>query len=348
MANILSQNEVDELLGAVERGDAIGEGENGEGGQGAQTVEEYNFRRPNLITRDQLRGFTNIHDEFSRELQSSLSIFLRTNVSLNLVSADQQQYNEFVFSLSEVTHMVLFGVDPLPGMAVLEINLPLVFGIVDLLLGGEGDVETSIRKLTEVEIAIIKPIIEMAFKRLSGAVKSVVDVTVQPGRAESSPEYVQAAPSDAPVVVLTFDAKIGLANGIINICYPLPLVQALLKELQGKAGQLDNYYGKTSPEESRRKIMTAFLDVPLPATAWLGDALIRTKDLMKLSVGDVLILNKEIMDPLDVYVSKELAFKARPGVSEGMLGVKIYKRVEHTQENVVDTLFINEDPDKLL
>ena len=167
MANtILSQDEVDALLNAVDDGEMFSDEDEDIEPTEQEQVSNYSFRRPNLITKEQLRKITDLHDEFARELQSRLSISLRTNVDINRVSAEQQQYNEFIFSLSDITHIALFEMDPLSGLALLEINLSLVFGIVDLYLGGEGDVETAIRKPTEVELAILDPIAEFIYDAL--------------------------------------------------------------------------------------------------------------------------------------------------------------------------------------
>ena len=55
-----------------------------------------------------------------------LSLHLRTHIDFKLVATDQQQYNEFILSLSNISHLVLFAVNPLPGTGVAEINLSLV------------------------------------------------------------------------------------------------------------------------------------------------------------------------------------------------------------------------------
>jgi len=332
MANILSQDEVDALLGAVERGEVFSEEEEEEEEYSSDMVTEYNFRRPNLVTKDQLRGFTNLHSDFAREFQSMLSIFLRTNVNINLVSAEQQQYSEFVMSLSDITHMVLFSMRPLMGMGVLEINLSLVFGVVDLLLGGEGDVESAIRKLTEVEIELNELVVKMMFESLVKGFEVIMPVEIQRARCESSPEYVQAAPDDAPVVVLTFDAKIGLANGIFNFCYPLPMVQRLLREMHGKSGQMDNYYGKINPIDSRRHILSSLMEVPMRVGVGLGNACIKTKDWLNLTAGDILVLDSKTDHLLPIAIEGEHLFEGYPGKINKKLGVKICKHFEVTGE----------------
>ena len=148
--NILSQEEVDALMGAVERGELIQQDEDSASSELESQVLEYNFRRPNLITKDELRMLNTLHENFTRELQSSLSLLMRANCDIKLVSTDQHQYHEFIISLSDVTHVVLLSLKPLPGLVVMEVNLSLIFGIVDLLLGGQGDIETEARKLSEV------------------------------------------------------------------------------------------------------------------------------------------------------------------------------------------------------
>jgi len=339
MANILSQDEVDALLNAVEDGELETPEENEtETDKKSQTVVEYNFRRPKMLSKEQLRGFNNLHDNFARDVQSMLSLRLRTQTNFKLVSTDQQQYNEFVLSLSSITHVILFTVDPFPGTAVIEINLSLVFGIVDLLLGGKGDVETETRKLTEVEIAIISPLITNILNQLEASWNFIVPTKIVAERTESNPEYVHAAPSDAPVVVLTFDAKIGLANGIINICYPLPMVQLLLNKLQLTSGQFDSYYGKNDDKDSLRQILSAILDVPLYTTASLGNALIPTKTLMTLSPGDIIVLDSKVYSPVDITVGNKACFQGRTGQFDNNLAIKIHKRVTPEQEENVGNL----------
>ncbi len=340
MANILSQDEVDALLSAVEQGDLDGSADDEDGLEESviNTVVEYNFRRPNLLTKEQLRGFNSLHENFSREVQAMLSLHLRTATDFKLVSIDQQQYNEFILSLANISHLTLFEIKPLLGLAVIEVNLSLVFGIVDLLLGGQGDVETETRKLTEVEVAIVEPLLKNMIRQLEASWNIVIPVKIQPTRNESNPEYVQAAPSDAPVVVLTFDVKVGLANGIVNLCYPLPMVQSLMDQMSGKSGQFDNYYGKANADDSRKKMLMAMMDVPMYSSVTLGQARIATKDLLTLAPGDVVVLDKTVHDPVSVMVGRKPCFTARPGQRKRSLAVKISEWITHDVNEEIGNL----------
>ncbi len=324
MANVLNQDEINSLLGAMEEGidlDAPPPEED------ESSISVYDFHRPNLITKDQLRSFQDIHEGFAREMVSSLSLFMRTGVEFSLVSTEQQQYSEFIKSLPGITHSVVFTADPLPGVSVFDVNLSLIFGILDMLLGGKGDIDSELRVPTDIEIAIITPFIERIIDKLQASWRTVMkDVTLAQVSSESDPEYIQAAPPDAPVVVLTFDVKIGFVNGIINICYPLPSIQAVNEYLANAANQLDSYYGKKADRETKENLLASLMQVELPITVTLGDATIRGSDLVRLRAGDVLVLNSSIVDVLPLKVAGREMFLGKPGKIKHNLHLKIYDR----------------------
>jgi flagellar motor switch protein FliM len=337
MPNILNQDEIDSLLNAMERGEL----EKFEGGEKEDLrIHEYNFRRPNLITKDQLRNFQTIHETFTKEMVSSLALFLRTGVEFTLVSTEQQVYGEFIKSLSNITLCIVFSADPLPGLAVIEVNLSLVFGILDMLLGGQGDIETEIRVPTDIEISIMDPFLNRLLEKLQQCWCTLMKVTLKKEREESDPEYVQAAPSDAPVVVLAFDTKIGLANGIINICYPLPMIQAVNEYLDNISGDMDNYYGKKADDNTRKQVMESLLKVPMPVSVKLGEAKIRGSDLVNLAPGDIIVLNSGIADPVTVSVGGKPMFLGKPGRLKKNLSVRVFDRIKH-EEKVDASLKLN-------
>lgn len=332
MANVLNQDEINSLLGAMDAGtlDNI----DNQGGKKDNDIEEYDFRRPNLITKDQLRNFQDIHEGFAREMISSLSLFLRTGVEFELVATEQQQYGEFIKSLPGITHSVVFTADPLPGISVFDINLSLIFGILDMLLGGQGDIESELRVPTDIEIAIITPFIERIIDKLQNSWRTVMkEVTISQVSSESDPEYIQAAPVDAPVVVLSFNVKVGFASGAINICYPLPSIQAVNEYLASAAEQMDAYYGKKADRATRQNLLNSLMQVHLPITATLGQATVRGSDLIRLKPGDVIVLDTTISDVLTLNVAGKEMFQGKPGRIKQNIFLKICNHVKKNEDS---------------
>ncbi len=83
MVDILDQSEVDALLNAVSAGDDIAESA-ASGSSSGPTVQKdvstYDFKRPERVSKDQMRALHSIHEGFARNFGASLSAFLRTLV----------------------------------------------------------------------------------------------------------------------------------------------------------------------------------------------------------------------------------------------------------------------------
>ena len=64
--------------------------------RGSKRAALFDFRRPDRIAKSQLRAIHQLHDNFVRNLVSSLSAYLRSYLIVNLVSVEQLSYSEFL------------------------------------------------------------------------------------------------------------------------------------------------------------------------------------------------------------------------------------------------------------
>ena len=171
MSDILSQEEVDALLNAVSTGSLVPEAGNDkpaplEGGMAAEETDKdksvtlYDFRRPDRVSKDQMRTLQNLHDGYARLLSTTLSSYLRTLVEIDIVSVDQLTYSEFMMSISNPSCIYVFQMEPLEGAAIFEVNPSLVFFIVDRLFGGQGKPTEHNRELTDIEKNVLTKIVE--------------------------------------------------------------------------------------------------------------------------------------------------------------------------------------------
>src|ERR1043166_5796119 len=95
----------------------------GAGGQDKRRrIVPYNFRRPDRLSKEQVRSLYLLHDLFSHSLSSSLPIFLRTISEVTLISVEQQAYVEYLYGLPDPTAIFTLTMHPLPGVSVLEVN----------------------------------------------------------------------------------------------------------------------------------------------------------------------------------------------------------------------------------
>src|SRR5437016_2124842 len=129
-------------------------------------IQPYNFKRPDRISKSQMRSLNFIHDRFARNLSSSVSAYLRTVVEVSLEDIAQVAYGDFLSGMSEPTCYAAVSVKPLDGLAALEIGPNVVFPIIDRLLGGAGRPMTTARPMTEIEKKIIQGVLKLILDNL--------------------------------------------------------------------------------------------------------------------------------------------------------------------------------------
>src|SRR6185312_4803728 len=170
---------------------------------GSKRAALFDFRRPDRIAKSQLHAIHQLHDNFVRNLVSSLSAFLRSYLIVNLVSVEQLSYAEFLEGLPSPTCLVSMGLRPYDGNAVLELNPSLTFPVLEMLLGGNGKASASIRReVTEIEQTLLDGLFRIILHDLKEAWKSVtvIDFTIE--AVETEPQLLHLlAPNEAVVAI---------------------------------------------------------------------------------------------------------------------------------------------------
>src|SRR5580704_4728193 len=99
MADVLSQTEVESLLAALDSGlqplDAKQSDSSQRGDDSGMQVSVYDFKRPERVSKEDMRAFQAMHEGFSREFGAPLSGMPRTIVAVKLISVPQFNYGEF-------------------------------------------------------------------------------------------------------------------------------------------------------------------------------------------------------------------------------------------------------------
>src|ERR1700675_1786225 len=135
-------------------------------------IVPYNFASAGQISTDQLRAISMLNDLFARNLTHNLAAWLRTRFQVNLVSAEQIQFNEFLLRIPEISYVASVRLEPLGALSVLQLDLALAPPIIDLLLGGEGK-NGPLRELTDIEESILGSVVEIICRELTSAWQQV-------------------------------------------------------------------------------------------------------------------------------------------------------------------------------
>lgn len=77
-----------------------------------------------------------------------------------------------------------------------------------------------------------------------------------------------------------------------------------------------------------RALEKSLLDVPVQVDVVLGEARIPVEELMAMSEGEILALDRNTNDLVDIYVSDRLMARGRLVIADGELGVTLSEIVD--------------------
>ena len=332
MADILSQEEIDALLevvdddsGTLDKNDVLSQ----------KQITLYDFKRPNRVSKEQLRAFRGIHDKMARSLSSQISAIMRSIVEIQLHSVDQMTYGEFLMSLPSPTSFNVFSMKPMDGTGVLEINPSIVFSMIDRLLGGKGESYDSQREFSDIELNLLDSILRQIMQTLKDAWAPVVEIFPSIDTKESSPNVVQIVAQNEVVIMVVMEIIIGHSSGMINLCYPVISLETILSRL----GSRDLVLSETNSKKSRNKELQALIGgAGINVSASIGNANLSLKDILELQIGDIIRLDRKADDTVLVSIDGRDKFLAKIGLQRYRKTIEIKEHIKTEKDKVKEIL----------
>ena len=296
--------------------------------KGARRAIPFDFRRPDRIAKSQLRAIHQLHDNFVRNLVSSLSAYLRTYLIINLVSVEQLSYSEFLECLPSPTCIASLGLKPYDGNAVLEVNSSLIFPILEILLGGDGKLQFSAqREVTEIEQVLLDGLFRLILRDLRDAWSSVTNIDFSTEAIETEPQFLQIlAPTEA-VVAVAIEIRIGDSIGMMNIAMP----SIIIKMMRQKFDQQWSLRKSASTDEEQTRVLQLIQTARLPSEVMLVGPQVLLRDLMNLDEGDILSFEFPASRPLDLKLNGEKKYEGEIVDAGRRAAFRIRKKVTEAQ-----------------
>jgi flagellar motor switch protein FliM len=237
MEKMLRQDEIDALFEAARS--SMPEGARSEV---RARVLPYNFSSAGQISNDQMRAISLLNDLFARNLTHNLAAWLRTRLQVNLVSAEQFQFNEFALRIPEISYVASVRLEPLGALSVLQLDLALAPPIVDLLLGGEGK-DGPLRELTDIEEAILGSMVEIVCRELTAAWQQV-GLSFNFERRQMQTQVARIMPVTEKTLCLSFEIRMPHSSGLLNLAFPAVVANTILRRLTSDWGRRRRHAGE--------------------------------------------------------------------------------------------------------
>lgn len=319
MGDILSQNEIDRLLQQLNTGEL--DVKEFKIDTSEKKIRNHDFRRPSKFAKDHLRTLQIINENYARLLTNFLSGYLRTLVQVDVQTVQAMQYSEFTNSIANPAVLGIINFNPLPGSIIMEINPSIAYALIDRILGGRGFTMEKVRGFTEIELAILMRLITQMLGLMQDPWENVTTVRPYLDRIETNAQFAQLMSPNEMVVLVTFTAKIGEVEGLMNLCIPHMTVEPVMSKLSTKLWFSLIEHGKN--EKSKEVIEKKIEESKINITAILGRTTISVHDFLMLQQGDVLTLNTNVDGKIEVMVGDMLKFYGKPGARNKKMAVKV-------------------------
>ena len=286
----------------------------------------YDFRRQSTLSRDHVRTMQIVQETFARGFTTMLASQLRSVTQVSIVSIEQRSYDEYIRWLPNPTLLTMLSLAPLSGAALFQIPLEVAFCIVEMLMGGTGDVQQPERPLTDLELLLMRQIVENALPELRYALEPVVVTEPKIVGQEANPQYAQvAAPTDM-VIVVTYEIKIEGVVGTASLCIPFSSLQPFLEALSANSlyGNLSN----ANRADNLARIQSHIGATPVSVSAQFRPVEVLARHIVGLKVGDVLPLSHPLDEPLTLIVGSTPTHHARIGRRNRRMAVLVESNVD--------------------
>ncbi len=285
--------------------------------------ELYDFRRPDKLGKDHIRTLHLLHETFARLAGTTLSAHLRSSVAVELISVEQIPYDEYLRGISS-SIMLVVNPSPLRGQGIFEIELDVLFPMLDKLLGGPGrSLERNV--LTEIEKPLVEQMFQKIFDCFQTSWENIQKFNLEIDSIENSVQFVQIAPPGDMVVSMLFEVRTGNIRGAMSICIPYQVLKPIAQKLSAQKWftNVDKRVNPDTQEILKDQILDSIVDCSIA----LGKRKISIGEFLDLKNGDVIRLNKKSSGSLPFYVEKVPKLIGKPALDGKKLVFHVTQKV---------------------
>lgn len=323
MEKVLSQAEVDALLRGLSDGKIEAEQEQQED---QSSIRTYDLTNQDRIIRGRMPTLEIINDRFAKLIRTTLSGTLRRVLDVTVTQTEMVKFGEFIRTLPVPTSLHILKMEPLRGHVLLVVESRLIFNLLDCFFGGTGKATMKIegRDFTAIEQKVIQRVVQVVLKDLEQSWKPVVPITFQSTRSEINPQFATIVPPTELVIAIHYDLELDHLIGKITLCLPYSTIEPIRSNLYARyqSDQLE------VDQEWIERVKRQLQQVEVELLVELGKGQMTGRELLQINVGDTVVLDQNVDEPLLVKVQGISKYRAFAGTSKGIHVAKIHHAIE--------------------
>ncbi|HXX44767.1 MAG TPA: flagellar motor switch protein FliM [Candidatus Acidoferrales bacterium] len=273
-----------------------------------QSASAFDLKQSKQLSEGETRAISTLQEAFARQINDSLASYLRAPVEMKLAALAQKTLSAFATEMQEPAYVASIRFTSPNAQALLQIDIPLVFQILDLMFGGEGKQQIDVRDLTEIEEEIFESAVRLFCDELRSAWQSAVATEIRFDRRVKLSQTVSVMPASEKLLFTTFDLTIAENQGKLTFAFPAAVSTALTRDLAAETE-------RTQPENSqknRARLQEVLANCVFDTELTLPPSAVSVREIFGLKQGSIVVLNIRATEPIHLNVAGKNMFLATP------------------------------------
>jgi flagellar motor switch protein FliM len=323
MEQVLSQAEIDALLGGISEGVIETETQL----EAAAPIEEHkevksiDFIRYTKGKKEKLPALEFIYDRFSKSFRSALSLFMEKEIEVGVTPVQYVEYAEFIKTLPLPTNMNIVVTENLKGFFIVIFDAKMIFSVLETIFGSSVISAPKIegREFTKIEFNVIKKLIDLVSIEIEKAWAPVYEIHCKYSRSEINPNYITMVAPEENVSLCEFSIEIGDITSWMKVCMPYGVLETIKSYLMSTPSRED----MEMREKWLNQLKERVLEVPLEIRALLGKKKMPIQEFMQITNDNIIMVDRYVNDPIDISVYEKTKFRGKMGIYKGNKAVKL-------------------------
>lgn len=278
-----------------------------------------------LVSYERLPMLEVVFDRLVRLMTTSLRNFTSDNVEVSLDQITSIRFGDYLNSIPLPAILAVFRAQEWDNYGLLTVDSPLIYSIVDVLLGGRrGTAAMRIegRPYTTIERNLVERMARIVLHDLSQAFEPLSPVIFSFDRIETNPRFATIARSANAAILAKLRIDMEERGGRIELLIPYatlePIRELLLQMFMGEK------FGRDSIWENH--LATELWSTDINIQAVLDEQVMSLRDVMNFRVGSTVLLNATADAPIQLRCGGIPMLSGRMG----RLGTSIAVRVDRS------------------
>jgi flagellar motor switch protein FliM len=318
---ILSQEEIDALLNAMDSGEV--EVEEEADSKAKAEARPYDLTSQSMMLRDQFDALDEVYDKFVNLLNVGLTSSLQRAIEVKQVSKEIVKFGEFLQAFSNPTGFSIYTMEPLIGSGMLAVEPNLAFSLIDCMFGGIGKPLAKVREFTQIEQRMLGRFYVDVIRELEQAWSVAYSLKMTQKKTETKPEFVNLVSPGDLVLIFVFSINGEEFSGNIHVCTPFLMLEPIKDKLSSRYLR-----EKDRAHAFQGQLSILLKDTNVNIIAEMGRLTKTIGQILEMEIDDVIKLNSGPQDSIVMMVQGIPKYLGSPGILKGNRAVQIAELIK--------------------